>query len=109
MSCRGGRSIVAAVVAPSVREASHDGASTDGAAAAPTAARARQQGHPRMAMYVGSNAVTPDYPVQRLGASKLEHPPQLGWRRHDRLGLYDWFFSFIIIYVHNLTKHDITR
>ena len=41
---------MAAARAPSVHEALHDGVSTDGAAAAPTAVRARQRGHPQMAL-----------------------------------------------------------
>ena len=70
---------MAAAAAPSVCEALQDGASTDGAATAPTAARARQRDHLRMVKHVGSNAEAPDWPKQRMGAGKLECPPRLGW------------------------------
>ena len=96
---------MAAAAAPSVREASHDGASTDGAAAAPTAARARQRGHPRMAMHVGSNAAAPNCSVRRLGASELERPPPwLGWTASWSVGFVGRYLnSFsIVTYVSNL-------
>ena len=47
--------------APSVRKASHDGASTDGPAAAPTAARARQRGHLRRLENGGSTGFVGKY------------------------------------------------
>ena len=64
----------------------------DGAAAASTAAWERQRGHPRMAMHIGSNAVTRDWPKRRLEARKLECPPRLGWRCHDRLDFQEFLF-----------------
>ena len=53
LSCRGSRASVAAAAAPPVREALHEGASTDGATTVSTVARAQQQGHPRMTMHAG--------------------------------------------------------
>ena len=91
-SCRSGRAIVAAAAAPSVREASHDGASTDGAAAAPTAAQARPRGHQRMAMHVASNAAALDWPKRLFWVSqKLK----LGARRSEKpLFFIDFFLYF---------------
>ena len=80
---------MAAAAAPSVLETSHDGASMDGAAAAP---------NPRMAVHVVSNAVAPDYSVQRLGASKLECPPRLGWTASWSTGFVDYYpITFLLV------------
>ena len=99
---------MAAVAAPSVREALQDNAGTDGAAAAHKASRARQQGHPRMAMHVGSNAAAPDYSVRRLGASELEHPPRLGWTPSWSTGFFgrypNRFFVCDIVYIPNVLR-----
>ena len=94
----GGQAIVAvtAAAAPSVREASHDGASTDGAAPALTAARAQQRGHPRMAMHVDSNAATPDYLVRQLVASQLERLSRLGW-------MSSWSTIFVNYYLNSFS------
>ena len=78
---------VAAAAAPFLREALQDSASTDGAAAEPTTARARQQPHPRMAIHVSSNAAAPDWPKQRLGPVNWSVRRGSGGRRHGRLDL----------------------
>ena len=86
-SCRSGPAIAAAAAAPSVREASHDGASTDGAVAAPTAARARWRGHQRVAMRVARTLRRP------IGRNDGWEPANRsvrrgsGGRRHGRLDL----------------------
>ena len=105
-SCRSGRAIVAAAAAPSVREASHDGASTDGAAAASTAAQARPRGHQRMAMHVASNAAALDWPKRRLGGSELERPPRIGWTASWSTGFVrkylNSFYYRNIMYIRNI-------
>ena len=108
MSCRGSQASVAAAAAPSLREASHDGASTDDAAAAPTAAQEQQRGHQRMAMHVATNAAALDWPKRRLGASKLERPPRIGWTASwstEFVRKYlNSFYSRNIMYIRNILR-----
>ena len=69
--CQGGWASRADTADPFVSEVSQDGTSTDGAVVAPTIARARQPGLPRIAKHVGSNAAAPDYSVRRLGGQRI--------------------------------------
>ena len=109
-SCRGGPVSVAAAAAPSVRAPSHDGASTDGAVAAPTVVRARQRGHRRMAMHIASNAAPFDLPKRRLGASELERPPRLGWTASWSTGFVgkylNSFYYRNTIYIRNILRRS---
>ena len=102
-SCRGGRASVAAVTAPSVREASHDGASTGGAAAAPTAARERQEaiyGWPSMSAQTLRRPICQN---EGWGPANWSVHRGSGGRRHGRLELAVnvsiLFFSCDTIYI----------
>ena len=90
------------LAAPSVHETLHADASMNGAAAALTAARAQQRGHPRMAMHVGSNAATPDYLVDWLGASELARPPRRGWTTLWSTGFVDYYPNSFLLVTCNL-------
>ena len=101
---------MATAAAPSVREASHDGAITDDAAAAPTAAQARQRGHQRMTMHVAADAAVLNWPKRWLGGSELDRSPRIGRTASWSTGFVDKYLNSFyyrnIIYMHNILRRS---